>query len=555
MSLEAILTVVTVVLAVIALIPRERGHDLRVRIGGAAAIPIVVAACLMLYWALLEPLHSLPVIRRLPRRIGWLDGWNPASSSLAVFLGAIAYSWRVYVRQLPVGRLPRLSSAISDALARRRFLECAHLLEAHLETIRNGVEAEYWRLRVRRRFLPTFGELHLRALSEREAESGDAPDVPEPNTPPPAVTIPKPKERSATAQRLASWADEPADAATAILRSISLAPEVVRHIASANPYLGHAVTMLPSTWIAREFAETFAEALVFDPESVLYRELRRASNVDRHNVPIVDRIEQPLLSGLCDDVLRPEGPNLLYSYLHAGIDAVRSHRTHSIQRVLNQPIGDFFERGRWSAPPFSTIYLLEVTAPRNAVSSEAQSINLYLLKNLTDTLLVQLSPTDDVDRLREWPTPIHYLIYECVSLLVDIVAIWRDRPEDLPQNKLAQVGERGMPWILPAHAIDVLGSVMSSVLKTQKLESRFKGYLLEVWWRAYWQKYQQPWAQTDTVLARLVSGGPYGGGEIAHRDGLEGALGHVDLLRRMREGGDRIREAFGLALEFNQPRE
>jgi hypothetical protein len=369
------------------------------------------------------------------------------------------------------------------------------------------------------------------------------------------VTIAEPKERSAAVQRLASWAEEPADAATEIVRSISLAPEMVRHIASANPYLGHALTMLPSTWIAREFAETFAESLVFDPESVLYRELRRASNVDRHNVPIVDRIEQPLLSGLCDDAVRPQGPNLLYSYLDAGIDAVRSHRNQPIKRVLNQPIGDFFERGRWSAPPFSTIYSLGVTGPRNAVSPEAQSINLYALKSLTDALLVQLSPTDDVDLTREWPTPIHYLIYECVSLLVDIIAIWRDRPEDLPENKLARVDENGLPWILPSHAIDVLGSVMCSVLKTRKLEPRFKAYLLEVWWRAYWQQYQQRWAHSDVVLARLASGGPYGGRDMAHRDGLAGALAHVDLFRRMQEGGDRIREAFGLPQEFGQPQE
>jgi hypothetical protein len=150
-----------------------------------------------------------------------------------------------------------------------------------------------------------------------------------------------------------------------------------------------------------------------------------------------------------------------------------------------------------------------------------------------------------VDLTREWPTPIHYLLYASVSLLVDIVRIWRDRPEDLPEKKFAQK-DGALPHILPAHAIEVLSSVMQSILQSNKLQPGFKGYLLEVWWRAYWPKYSSAWAQTHAILESLVKGGGFGDGEMRHRHGLAEALRHVDIVMQVSEGGDQIRAAFGL---------
>jgi hypothetical protein len=295
----------------------------------------------------------------------------------------------------------------------------------------------------------------------------------------------------------------------------------------------------------REFTETFSRALLSDPESVLYRELRRAENIDSNNVPVIDRVEQPLLSALCDDSLRPDGPRLLYTYLDAGIDVLRSGAKSAARGELNQPIGDYYERGRWSSPFFAIVYLLEITAPRNAVSGEAQNLNLYVLSSLVSSLLQELAPTEDVDITREWPTPVHYLLYACVSLLVDLVEIWKDRPADLPPRKLSEVDE-GLPRILPVHAIDVLSSIMYTMLRSSKLDARFKGYLLEVWWRAFWEKYKTAWPHSDAVLSGLVRGGHFGADDMKHRDGLAEALQHVDIMTQISEGGDKVRAAFGL---------
>jgi hypothetical protein len=424
-------------------------------------------------------------------------------------------------------------------------------LEAHIGSIRTGLEGSYWQAQLRRRLFPTIAELHLMAvtahrLAAHGAKDGDAAgDAAALFSPPaPLLSMPVQSKPSQLSQCFIDLAERPTDAANDIVRSLSHSTEFVRYVASANPYLGLALAQLPSTWILREFTETFARALLSEPESILYFELRRAVNVDLNSVPIVNRSDQPLLVALCDDATRHDGPRSLHTFLEAGLDALRGANSETLRAELNQALDDYHKRRRWSSPPFAVIYLLAVTAPRNAVSAEAQNLNLYILSSLTSELLQVLSPASGVDLTREWPTPIHYLLYECVSLLVDIIRIWKDRPSDIPSDKLADVRD-GLPRILPAHAIEVLGSVMENILKSERLEPRFKGYLMEVWWGAYWSKYEEAWEHSDAVLEGLLRGGHFGPPGMRHREGLAEALPYVDIMIQM-SGGNAVRAAFNL---------
>lgn len=552
MSPEAILTVVTVVLAVLALIPEERGLDLRLRISGGSRIMLVAASALVVYWALLEPLHSLPWLKNLPRGIPWIPGWDPSSSSLAALLLVTGYClWR-YRRPIPISRLGSLLSALELTIARRRFGEVLHLLESHLPVISNCLEGSYWQLALRKRLLPTPGEEYVMALAmtpraekkENEA-SADAEDSSDPAGDTFTITFPHIPKPSWLVDAISTRVDQPKRNAEHIARSLGLSRDLVYHIAANHPYLGISISRLQSSWILREFTETFSLALFSDPDSILFRELRRAENLDSRGFLSIEPETQPLLAALCEDADRSNGPQLIYTYLHACESFLGPAASAESLDSLNRPIGDFYERGRWSSPHFASVYLYSIVAPRNAVSTAAPVLNLYGLNSLSRLLLDALEPRKDVDALREWPTPIHYLLYEIVSLLVDTVVIWRERPDELPADKLSHLID-GKPHILPAHAIEVLGSVMYEVLKTDKLDGRFKGYLLEVWWRAYWEKYKSPWTQTEAVLEGLVRGGGFVGKGMAHRDGVADALRSVDMIMRVTEGGDRICDAFSL---------
>lgn len=559
MSVEAVLTVITVVLAVLAVIPPERGQDLRIRLGGGSTVLVGgVAAALVLYWALLEQIHSLPGLRALDRSVPWVGNWTPASSSLLVLLLATGFASWSYRRTLPIHRLPRLGVAISDLLARRRFGECLHLLETHFESLKSALHGEYWEARARTNFLPTPGERLIAAQRRvRSTEHANAADTAGDEVDALGLLtnqgganirllFPTPPKPNAIARRLAAWAETPREAAEDIARTITFASPLVDEIAAANPYLGLRLLQLRSTWLHREFAETYARALLTDPASVLYHELRRAQNIDANGLVFVNAREQPLIAALCTDAVRPEGPLILYTFLDLGIEPLWWGRATSVKHILNAPIADYYERGRWTSPPFATIYLLDIVAPRVAVDPQASLINLYVLRTLVNAILRQIKPDADVDLAREWPTPSHYLLYETVSLLRDIVGILQTRPEAL-QPVLEAQAKYPEPKTLPEHAIDVLGSVMYECLRSDRLDGRFKGYLLEVWWQAYSDKYKGGWSRSGDVLDALARGGSPGKGDMAHREGLADAFEHIDFVLKVSDAAGDLRARFELS--------
>lgn len=551
MSVEAILTVVTVLLAVVALIPPERAEDLRVRIGIGGRLLGVLAACLVVYWALIEEIHSSWLVRELPRPFNWPVPWTPASASLGIVLAAAALGYWSYRRKLPVARVPELAKAIANALARRRYVECIHLVETHLDTVLRAHRGDYWRARLRIRYLPTLGEQYRIALASSEtveesnqraaSEQAEGPEMPSPvsriDLPMRIEALPKPRP---IVTALKSWTDRSQESAQDLIRSISLSPALVEEIASANPYLGVAILQAESTWIYREFAEEYARSLVAYADSILYRELRRAQNIDSGGMICIDPYEQPLLNFLCNDAVRSDGPKVLYTFLDVGVDSIRSGSDGSLKALLNGPIGNFYERGRWSTPPFVTVYLLEIVAPRIATNPQAPLINLYLARTFVTELLHQLNPSDDVDDFREWPTPTHYLLYATVSAVRDIVLILKDRPETLDAVRAARTTQRG-PHTLPDHAIDVLGAVLYECLRSEKLSVHFKSYLLEVWWRAYSDKYHGNWAESAKVLEALARGGAQIGGDMRHRSGVRDALSQVDMMIQVSTAADDLR--------------
>jgi hypothetical protein len=357
--------------------------------------------------------------------------------------------------------------------------------------------------------------------------------------------VPKPGR---FARELISRAARPKEAAQDIIRNVSLSPSLIDHLAASNPYLGLSLIQVESSWAVRELAERYAAALLEDPQSAFYRELRRAENVDADSVPLVDSIDQPLLSTLVADSCREDGPRLLYTFLEAGINPIRYGRFPQLLETLSGPIADFHDRGRWRCPPFAAIYLVAIVAPVNAVDPKAQMLNLYVLDTLAGDLLDSFPDDCELDSTDERPTPTHHLLYEIVSTLRDVVRVWKQRPAGLKRVE-EEARHSDTPRHLPEHAADVLGAVMSRCFRSEKLGGPFKGYLLQVWWSIYWDRYKGKWEYSEAVLDSLINSGRIGTDDTMHVYGLRTALEHIDLVDRISEGADLLRARSGIPRE------
>jgi len=453
-------------------------------------------------------------------------------------------AWR-YARRIPVTRLPELASGVITSITRRRFDESIHLLEAHFGSIRDALAGEYWQARLRRRFYPTPGEIHRVAAAYQRAHANKRQTVSRTDSGGRSINMPAAKEPSGLEQWFIDRSNRPIEAAQDIVRTIGLSPGVIDDIAESNPYLGLALMQVESTWAVREFAERFAEALLKDNQSAFYRELRRAENVDAHSVPLVDPIEQPILAALVADVGEVAGPRFVFTFVDAGINAIRHGRSPDVTQILRGPLGSFHDSGRWTCPPFASIYIVAIVAPVNAIDPEAPMLNLYALDSLAGTLLGDFPEEHELESIAEWPTPTHYLLYEIISTLKDLVRIWQRRPEALGPIE-ARRKRSSSPRHLPEHAAEVLGAVMSRCLASTKLGNHFKGYLLGVWWNVYTERHKGNWEHSDKVLDALIRGGHLGTNEPLHLNGLATALEHIDIVDRVSNAADLLRERAGL---------
>jgi len=544
MSIEALLTFATVLLAILALIPRERANDIRLKVSGWPAFVFGAIGLAELYWALMEQIHSLPFIRNLPRPLAWLWDWTPATISLLAVLAGGGLGWLCLRRKLAPTRLGKLRDVLSGALARRQYEEAMHLLDLHTGTIETAVRGAYWQLRLRKRLAPTLAEQHLMALrapatttplhlqvaSEEGQDDGHVLESSNQESSRAAVSLLRgvPREPGRLRAHFARHADGPQDAAADILRTIGLAPAFVRAIAESNPHLGIRLLRLPSSWILREFAEAFAGALFDDSDSILFRELRRAENLNSDGDFIVDRREQPLLALLLEDSLATGGSSLIWAFLTAGLARLERGPSQAVVQELNSPMLDFHNRGRWSSPEYVTIHLLHVIVPRVAVAKDAQPLNLYVLASFARAVLNVMPHVADEDATGEWPSRAHYLLYECVSALVDWVGISRTRTREF-EAIMASQATRAEKITVPHHAAEVLGEVMRECLCSARLTARFRGYLMEVWWRAYADKYSKgEWPLAAATRNSLLGIGTFSSIPVELRAKLNEALEHVD---------------------------
>lgn len=89
---------------------------------------------------------------------------------------------------------------------------------------------------------------------------------------------------------------------------------------------------------------------------------------------------------------------------------------------------------------------------------------------------------------------------------------------------------------------------MYECMKSPKLDGRFKAYLLEVWWRAYWDKYKDEWPDSRRVLHAFARGGAHNT-ERLHVGAVEKALGHIDHVLRYSGAGKALEMEFGIDRE------
>src|SRR3972149_3918147 len=131
--MELLITVTGLLVAIYAIIPRERRLDLRLRLGQVDWSAISIVFLLVLY---LEFYDFFEAIALTPDRSVWPRGITPQNSTYLVILAGLVFlGFRVRFTRLSRQKIVRFRELVEELFWAGRYAELLSLLQRHVRLL------------------------------------------------------------------------------------------------------------------------------------------------------------------------------------------------------------------------------------------------------------------------------------------------------------------------------------------------------------------------------------------------------------------------------------
>lgn len=509
MTSEMLVTAFSLAIAAYALVSPERRLDLRIRLGLADWTVIVLGVLGVHYLFFAPALRKVGLVPNVDA-----SNWGLTRDSLAYLVLALTTVFALVriatarLRRRGAGSFQRLTSRLLHA---RKYPELAYLLERHLPQLVRIQENRYLAPRLRKALAPGPSlPLMLGLTAERK---------------------PRPWHRagSALARVLPEYEGTQTTAELA-LNQILLSDHFVVDLARSHPYLGLEVleTSLPQV---EEFQTKWLKALLDDRDSILYFEIKQnqwLASSGRYQYPATNR----LLHHYFADVHTAERLGVwkpLGDYMIDRLDL--RFREGPADDRLNQDLGDFADDGRWRNSECAVLSLFEYMVSEALFQNIPWHMWLYYLPHFADSIERNLQPGPGVDVNGEWPTPYHYLLYCMVSMLRDWIEATRWVPAGQENIVLESTVFSHENDNIPKSAILAFSEVIGTILKSEKLCSRFQAYILEISLGVVEDLRGHDLDEYARLMIEAIARGSMSQVSREYREKLQSLLPHCDLFR------------------------
>jgi len=460
---ELLVTVASLLIALYAVIPRERQMELHFRTGLIEWCAVLFGFILILY---LEYYALCVAHGWAPDPAKWPHGLTPNNlKPLFVVFLAVFLAFRVRLARLSRRRIGKFAELCQELNWRDLHPELLALLERNSKEFFRIYRADYklpvLRRRLASRVLPTFEDTILRMDALRTTGT-EAPRTF-------ADRIPDQIARQLI-RLLPTYASEQKVAAELVER-VLMVPRFIEALANVRPYLGVAIIReLPGRFDKQEFLSDYVAALMANPASIFYWEIEKSQNLAYafpesnrflHNLVRDAKVAQDL------EIWRPVGEFAVRDLDHRASDPAGDR--------YNQAVGWFEKGDAWRSPVCATIRFFDIMV-RAALSQGIEwHMWLYYFPPIVARMVRNYTPCGPlIEPDRESPTPYNVLIDEAVSKLRE----WVEAAEKVPQNQpnvvLHSTRADHENENIPKSCIIALGECSRHVLLSEKLSEKFK---------------------------------------------------------------------------------
>ncbi|MBN3760726.1 hypothetical protein [Burkholderia sp. Ac-20365] len=260
-----------------------------------------------------------------------------------------------------------------------------------------------------------------------------------------------------------------------VLLNLVLSPDLTTHLAVAHPYFGLQFLRTDEA-IRSEFINSYIDALLDTPTSRLYVELKNNQNLmsgSRLFIPDNNRLLRFFFSDAAAAIM--------YGLDEAIGDAVlrRLDEDRRLVGRLNEPLGSYYDFGRFRCPINSGITLYEIMVHEGIHQGLQDHMWLHYFGHFAEKILKQMGTPPDDDSYQEWPTPFHYHLYRLVSIAAD----WAEQCQHIDSSEIPEQTrdiKNFDRFYISKEATKLLGSLLQDIIPSEKLSMSFKTYLLDV---------------------------------------------------------------------------
>jgi hypothetical protein len=521
MTPESLGTLLGVVVAVYALLSPERRRDLLVRLGWLDWA-IIAIALLLIHYILFYPI--LKSIGVAPYLGTWRWGFTEATASYSILLvAAVVVGVRVVTTRLGRGKMVLLRELFESQLHARKYEEALYLFNGHLNSIIRAARNDYLFPRLKEKMNPS----PWSAFGTTQA--------------------PLRWYQGKIFRWLSMWLpgyEDSKDTADDILHRLLTYEPFARTLAALRPHSGLRV-LASDIRQARDFQELWLSALLDDQHSVLYSEIKdnqNMSGIRRYVFPPGNRVlffyfgEISRAKDLA--VYKPIGDYFLQELRRKAADALSDR--------YNGPLDDFEDEAKWKDPCYAVLQMFGFMIPEAVHAGITWHMWLYYAPLFVEQIVQNLEPTPRVDLAREWPTPYHYFLYECIHSLCDWVTIVQDIEVDQENIEVKSTSLDHENGNIPKSSALALGQALRYILHSPKITPRFKAYLLGVSLRVLndLDGNARHNSLRRVVISSIANGGfATGNARLAHQHAIRNALDDIDVVAKL-EHEDQLVAAF-----------
>ena len=486
MTLDGFLTFLALAVAIYALVPRVT--KLRAKLGIVIQAPVAILSLLLVLYLEFFQWIGRPCPAPLGSICHWLvfpvdDSITPPQVAflvVLVWLGCAGGIHRFFSRP-GAASLRTVSRIVDHLMDEQRFAELLDFVKPYLPLINQAAcrrlrsQRLHDRLADRKSSSLGFGvgisglnPEEIKDALEREPQRSSFYKKFRRCTGNLVVLVPSRRHAETTAKHIAG----------ALFRS----KDLTHHMARTRPDVGISLLQIELSQ-KRHFSDAFFRALISDTGGVLYQELeqRNTQNGTSKSNRLLYFLFADVRTARTLEVSRPVGEYLLELLrLDASVDAIA---------FLNKT-AEGFDEDRWKDPVWAGIFFFHLMVTAAADQGVRWHMWLYYLPRFV-ARLEELYDTSNpaVDKSAEFPTRSARLIYETVVTLCGWVRLMPTLPDDSPHRQSVVMSEgpsrEWCPWVtdnenIPGSAAMALGSCMVTIVMSEQINDKFKGYMLEV---------------------------------------------------------------------------